>query len=103
MHSPFSILARHGYLLLFVWVLVDQLGIPLPATPVLLAGIFRMDWRRVVRHLSIARTRPEELRARLDADLETLPGALRMSPEEVSQRYHEIPREQEMILLGRQR
>jgi membrane protein DedA with SNARE-associated domain/rhodanese-related sulfurtransferase len=31
-------LLLHGYLLLFVWVLVEQLGIPLPATPVLLAA-----------------------------------------------------------------
>ena len=28
----------YGYLLLFVWVLVEQFGIPLPATPVLLAA-----------------------------------------------------------------
>jgi membrane protein DedA with SNARE-associated domain/rhodanese-related sulfurtransferase len=28
----------YGYLLLFPWVLVEQLGIPLPATPVLLAA-----------------------------------------------------------------
>jgi membrane protein DedA with SNARE-associated domain len=28
----------YGYLLLFAWVLVEQLGIPLPATPVLLAA-----------------------------------------------------------------
>ena len=28
----------YGYLLLFAWVLVEQFGIPLPATPVLLAA-----------------------------------------------------------------
>ena len=28
----------YGYLLLFAWVLIEQLGIPLPATPVLLAA-----------------------------------------------------------------
>ena len=32
------ILLLYGYLLLFAWVLVEQLGIPLPATPVLLAA-----------------------------------------------------------------
>jgi membrane protein DedA with SNARE-associated domain/rhodanese-related sulfurtransferase len=32
------ILLLYGYLLLFVWVLVEQFGIPLPATPVLLAA-----------------------------------------------------------------
>jgi membrane protein DedA with SNARE-associated domain/rhodanese-related sulfurtransferase len=32
------ILLTYGYLLLFSWVLVEQLGIPLPAAPVLLAA-----------------------------------------------------------------
>jgi len=32
------ILLMYGYLLLFLWVLVEQCGIPLPATPVLLAA-----------------------------------------------------------------
>src|SRR3954453_22138044 len=32
------ILLAYGYLLLFAWVLVEQFGIPLPATPVLLAA-----------------------------------------------------------------
>ncbi len=32
------ILLTYGYLLLFAWVLVGQLGIPLPATPMLLAA-----------------------------------------------------------------
>jgi membrane protein DedA with SNARE-associated domain/rhodanese-related sulfurtransferase len=32
------ILLLYGYLLLFAWVLVEQLGIPLPAAPVLLAA-----------------------------------------------------------------
>jgi membrane protein DedA with SNARE-associated domain/rhodanese-related sulfurtransferase len=38
MALPTHILLTYGYLLLFVWVLVEQLGIPLPATPVLLAA-----------------------------------------------------------------
>ncbi len=38
MALPTDILITYGYLLLFVWVLVEQLGIPLPATPVLLAA-----------------------------------------------------------------
>jgi membrane protein DedA with SNARE-associated domain len=29
---------RHGYIVLFVWVLAEQLGLPLPAVPVLLAA-----------------------------------------------------------------
>jgi membrane protein DedA with SNARE-associated domain/rhodanese-related sulfurtransferase len=32
------ILLTYGYLLLFAWVLVEQLGLPLPATPILLAA-----------------------------------------------------------------
>src|ERR1035441_2046549 len=38
MALPEHILLTYGYLLLFVWVLVEQLGIPLPAAPVLLAA-----------------------------------------------------------------
>jgi membrane protein DedA with SNARE-associated domain/rhodanese-related sulfurtransferase len=38
MALPTHILLVYGYLLLFGWVLVEQLGIPLPATPVLLAA-----------------------------------------------------------------
>jgi membrane protein DedA with SNARE-associated domain/rhodanese-related sulfurtransferase len=38
MELPTHILLMYGYLLLFAWVLVEQLGIPLPATPVLLAA-----------------------------------------------------------------
>jgi membrane protein DedA with SNARE-associated domain len=38
MSLPTQILLTYGYLLLFVWVFVEQLGIPLPATPVLLAA-----------------------------------------------------------------
>lgn len=38
MALPEHILLMYGYLLLFVWVLIEQLGIPLPATPVLLAA-----------------------------------------------------------------
>src|SRR5579859_4560204 len=38
MELPTHILIMYGYLLLFAWVLIEQLGIPLPATPVLLAA-----------------------------------------------------------------
>lgn len=38
MALPIHILLAYGYLLLFGWVLFEQLGIPLPATPVLLAA-----------------------------------------------------------------
>jgi len=38
MALPEHFLLVYGYVLLFAWVLVEQLGIPLPATPVLLAA-----------------------------------------------------------------
>jgi len=38
MELPTHILLTYGYLLLFVWVLIEQLGIPLPAAPVLVAA-----------------------------------------------------------------
>jgi membrane protein DedA with SNARE-associated domain/rhodanese-related sulfurtransferase len=38
MSLPTQILLAYGYVLLFAWVLVEQFGIPLPATPVLLAA-----------------------------------------------------------------
>lgn len=38
MALPTHILLIYGYLLLFTWILVEQLGIPLPATPVLMAA-----------------------------------------------------------------
>ncbi|MFZ1086727.1 MAG: VTT domain-containing protein [Terracidiphilus sp.] len=38
MALPEHILLLYGYYLLFAWILVEQLGVPLPATPVLLAA-----------------------------------------------------------------
>jgi membrane protein DedA with SNARE-associated domain/rhodanese-related sulfurtransferase len=38
MALPEHILLLYGYLLLFAWVLVEQLGVPLPAMPVLLTA-----------------------------------------------------------------
>ncbi len=38
MALPIHILLVYSYLLLFAWVLIEQLGIPMPATPVLLAA-----------------------------------------------------------------
>jgi membrane protein DedA with SNARE-associated domain/rhodanese-related sulfurtransferase len=38
MALPTHILLTYGYLLLFAWVLVEQFGLPLPATPLLLAA-----------------------------------------------------------------
>jgi membrane protein DedA with SNARE-associated domain/rhodanese-related sulfurtransferase len=38
MPLPTAILLTYGYILIFAWVLLEQLGLPLPATPVLLAA-----------------------------------------------------------------
>lgn len=38
MALPIHILLLYGYVLLFAWVLIEQLGVPMPATPVLLAA-----------------------------------------------------------------
>jgi membrane protein DedA with SNARE-associated domain/rhodanese-related sulfurtransferase len=38
MSLPFGILLTYGYFLIFGWVLVEQFGVPLPATPVLMAA-----------------------------------------------------------------
>ena len=38
MGLPTTILISYGYLLLFCWVLMEQFGLPVPATPVLLAA-----------------------------------------------------------------
>ena len=40
MELPTHILLTYGYFLLFAWVLIEQLGIPLPATPVVLAAFY---------------------------------------------------------------
>lgn len=38
MHQAFEFLIHHGHAVLFVWVLVEQLGVPVPAMPLLLAA-----------------------------------------------------------------
>jgi membrane protein DedA with SNARE-associated domain len=38
MHRAFEFLIHHGHSVLFAWVLVEQLGVPVPAMPLLLAA-----------------------------------------------------------------
>jgi membrane protein DedA with SNARE-associated domain len=38
MTETLEFVVRHGYVLLFIWVLVEQLGVPIPATPLMLAA-----------------------------------------------------------------
>lgn len=93
-----------------MWLLVLLLA-------VLAAFLFRKygQRRRFVKDLAVARISAEELKARLQAgepmavvdlrhpldwlaDPRTLPGALRMKPDEIEQRHQEIPRDREVIL-----
>ena len=38
MHEALAQLAKHGYVILFVWVAAEQLGLPIPAVPILIAA-----------------------------------------------------------------
>jgi membrane protein DedA with SNARE-associated domain len=38
MHESLAQLAKHGYAVIFVWVAAEQLGLPIPAVPVLIAA-----------------------------------------------------------------
>ncbi len=38
MSDAVKILIHHGYLLLFLWVLAENAGVPVPATPLLVAA-----------------------------------------------------------------
>jgi membrane protein DedA with SNARE-associated domain len=38
MHEATQFLIRHGYLVLFLWILSERLGLPLPVVPILLAA-----------------------------------------------------------------
>ncbi len=38
MNEAIQFLIRHGYAVLFIWVLFEQLGLPIPAAPILLAA-----------------------------------------------------------------
>lgn len=38
MNETLEFVVRHGYLVLFVWMVADQLGLPIPAIPILLAA-----------------------------------------------------------------
>jgi membrane protein DedA with SNARE-associated domain len=53
MRQTLEFLVRHGYLLLFCWLLAEQAALPLPSVPLLLAcGALardgRMDWRLIL-------------------------------------------------------
>lgn len=64
MALPSHILLTYGYLLLFTWVLIEQFGIPLPATPVLVAA----GWLSAQHQMSFAASFLAGLAACLVAD-----------------------------------
>src|SRR5438876_644761 len=47
LHRAFEFLIHHGLAVLFGWVLVEQLGVPIPAMPLLLDAIGSMLWAGV--------------------------------------------------------
>jgi hypothetical protein len=79
--------------------------------------LWRYTWRqRFLRRLAMARITPEELKEKLDlgediliVDLRdalefeieprTIPGALRLSVEELEEHHHKIPRDREIVLF----
>ena len=59
MENTLEFVIRHGYLVLFVWVLAEQLGLPLPAIPILLAagalaGKGELDWTVIIALSTVA-------------------------------------------------
>jgi membrane protein DedA with SNARE-associated domain/rhodanese-related sulfurtransferase len=54
LNGTVEFLVRHGYLLLFVWVLAEQLGLPLPSAPLLLAAGALAGTHRMNLELAIA-------------------------------------------------
>lgn len=42
MQSAMDFLLRHGYIVIFVAVSLEQIGLPIPSGPVLLAGVGRI-------------------------------------------------------------
>ena len=54
MSATVEFLVRYGYLLLFAWVLAEQLGLPLPSAPILLAAGALAGRHRMNLELAIA-------------------------------------------------
>jgi membrane protein DedA with SNARE-associated domain/rhodanese-related sulfurtransferase len=54
MALPTDILLAYGYLLIFAWVLIEQLGIPLPSVPILLAAGALSAQRQISFPLALA-------------------------------------------------
>jgi membrane protein DedA with SNARE-associated domain len=100
------------------WLASEGLWALLLILTALAAWVGWKSWRRrrVLHELRMARVTPADLKGRLDAGepiviidlrnapeqasgLETLPGALRMQPQELPSRHGEIPRDREVVLF----
>jgi membrane protein DedA with SNARE-associated domain/rhodanese-related sulfurtransferase len=64
MHSVFGLLEHHTYMLLFVWVLLEQGGLPIPSVPVMLAA----GTMSAAHHLHLAYALPLIMLASLISD-----------------------------------
>jgi hypothetical protein len=65
MSDVVTFLIWHGEAFIFVYVFADQVGVPVPAVPALLAIYIVVKWgqrRRFLRSLRIARVSQEELK-----------------------------------------
>jgi membrane protein DedA with SNARE-associated domain/rhodanese-related sulfurtransferase len=111
-----------GYLVSYLDAgLAHRLGIPVTlvvfSTFVMCVLVRRAQRQRVVRTLRMARIRADELQERLQdggtvtvldvrAPIEVaaapyaVPGALRITPDELARRSHEIPRHAEVVMYG---
>jgi len=96
----------------FKWLLVLALLVIIPASYI---GFKHRQRRKFIREISTERIAPEELLKRIEAgeqvtivdlrhplesllDHTVLPNAIRILPEELEQKHHEIPRDREVVL-----
>ena len=47
MNELIEFLIQHGYILLFAWALIEQIGLPVPALPLLIAAGSLAGWARI--------------------------------------------------------
>jgi hypothetical protein len=127
MNESLEFLVRHGAAVLFAAVFIEQMGVPLPAAPWLLAagalagagtinwfvtltvavvGLVLADliWVSLGRHggqrvLSLL-CRISDLRSHVDLEQNPplIRGALHMTMDEMQVRQHEIPRDRDIVL-----
>ena len=93
MNASLAYLVRHGAAVLFVAVFVEQMGVPLPAAPWLLAAGALAASGEINPIILDLRSQAE-----LQRDPSLIRGARHMTMEELKLRQHEIPRDRDIIL-----